>query len=80
MLWEFFKNASTRIKAAAKSVKTKFLVLIGRPEPETPKRRPVIKNRFTSKAGRAMNMGQWCRLTSSHAPIFSLFTYFGDRQ
>jgi hypothetical protein len=27
-----------------------------------------------------MNKGQWCRLTSSHAPIFSLFTYFGDRQ
>jgi hypothetical protein len=80
MLWEFFKTTSARIKAAAKSVKTKFLVLIGQPEPEAPEKCPVQKNRYTSKAGRAMNKGQWCRLTSSHAPIFSLFTYFGDRQ
>ena len=50
MLWEFFKNASTRIKAAAKSVKTKFLVLIGQPEPEAPEKCPVQKNRYTSKA------------------------------
>ena len=91
MLWEFFKKTSARIKAAAKSVKTKFLVLIGQPgeleagtpsapEPEAPEKCPVQKNRYASKAGRAMNKGQWCRLTSSHAPIFSLFTYFGDRQ
>ena len=80
MFWEFFKTTSARIKAAANSIKTKFLVLIGQPEPEAPEKFPVQKNNYTSETRRAMNKGQWCRLTSSHAPIFSLFTYFGDRQ
>ena len=80
MVWELFKKMSTRVKAAAKSVKAQLTALIRKPEPEAPENCQVQRNRSTSKAGRAMNKGQWCRLTSSHAPIFSLFTYFGDRQ
>jgi hypothetical protein len=80
MVWELFKKVSTRVKAAAKSVKAQFTALICKPEPETPENCQGQRNSNTSKAGRAMNKGQWCRLTSSHAPIFSLFTYFGDRQ
>jgi len=33
-----------------------------------------------AKHNDAMNAGKQYRLTSGHAPIFSLFTYFGLRQ
>jgi hypothetical protein len=29
--------------------------------------------------GNAMKMGKRYRLTSDHSPIFSLYTFFGDR-
>lgn len=33
-----------------------------------------------SESGNVFNVGKRYRLTSGHAPIFSLFTYFGNRQ
>lgn len=30
--------------------------------------------------GNVLNAGKRYRLTSGHAPLFSLFTFFGDRQ
>jgi len=44
---------------------------------------PVKKLRIpsiSSEMGNAMKMGKRYRLTSDHSPIFSLFTFFLDRQ
>jgi hypothetical protein len=79
MIWEFFRMTSDRVKATAKNVKTKFLVLISCPEPGAPEQCPIQKNRIASSSGCALNVGRWYRLTSGHAPFFSLFTFFGDR-
>jgi hypothetical protein len=32
------------------------------------------------ESGNALNAGKRYRLTSGHAPLFSLYTFFGDRQ
>jgi hypothetical protein len=34
---------------------------------------------IASESGNVFHMGKRYRLTSGHAPIFSLFTYFGNR-
>jgi hypothetical protein len=34
---------------------------------------------IASSTGNAMKMGKRYRLTSDHSPIFSLYTFFGDR-
>jgi hypothetical protein len=34
---------------------------------------------IASETGNVFHVGKRYRLTSSHAPIFSLFTYFGNR-
>jgi len=34
---------------------------------------------ISSETGNALNVGKRYRLTSGHAPIFSLFTFFGNR-
>jgi|APFre7841882793_1041355.scaffolds.fasta_scaffold01657_5 hypothetical protein len=35
---------------------------------------------IASESGNVFHVGKRYRLTSGHAPIFSLFTYFGNRQ
>ncbi len=45
-----------------------------------PVRRIVTVCHIASESGNVFNVGKRYRLTSSHAPIFSLFTYFGNRQ
>jgi hypothetical protein len=34
----------------------------------------------STQSGNALDAGKRYRLTSDHAPIFSLYTFFGDRQ
>jgi hypothetical protein len=80
MLLDFIVKVGHRIKAAATSIKTKIMVLIRRPESVALRTSQVRIHSLVSGTGCSMNKGQWCQLTSSHAPIFSLFTYFGDRQ
>ena len=45
-----------------------------------PVRAIVTVCHIASESGNVFNVGKRYRLTSSHAPIFSLFTYFGNRQ
>ena len=44
-----------------------------------PVRRIVIVCHIASESGDVFNVGKRYRLTSGHAPVFSLFTYFGNR-
>jgi hypothetical protein len=45
----------------------------------TPVREIVTVCHIASESGNVFNVGKRYRLTSGHAPIFSLFTYFGNR-
>jgi hypothetical protein len=80
MLCYFLTQASKRLKAAAESIKDRVIGFFRRPDPVTHMKCQAGKSSLASGAGCSMNTGQWCKLTSSHAPVFSLFTFFGDRQ
>jgi hypothetical protein len=47
------------------------------PAPPTHARLPALI--VASASGNVLDMGKRYRLTSGHAPIFSLFTFFGNR-
>ena len=80
MLCYFLTQTGKRLKAAAESIGDRIIGLFRRPDPVTQLKCQAGSNSFASKTGCSMNTGQWSRLTQSHAPIFSLFTFFGDRQ
>ncbi|MCK9579169.1 MAG: hypothetical protein M0Q92_01815 [Methanoregula sp.] len=80
MLCYFLTQAGKRLKAAAESVKNRIVDLFRGPDPVTQTKCQAVLNSLASGTGCSMNTGQWCKQTSSHAPIFSLFTFFGDRQ
>ena len=79
MVGEFFLKLIKRAKEMAKALKAKFLALTHKLMPA------VLVMKFltpsiSSETGNALNVGKRYRLTSGHAPIFSLFTFFGNRQ
>jgi hypothetical protein len=80
MLCYFLTQTGKRLKAAAESVKDRVIGFFRRPDPVTQLKCQAGLNSFASLTGCSMNTGQWSQLTQSHAPIFSLFTFFGDRQ
>jgi hypothetical protein len=80
MLCYFLTQAGKRLKAAAESIKDRIIVLFRRPNSVTHMKCQADLNSLASGIGCSMNTGQWSRLTGSHAPVFSLFTFFGDRQ
>lgn len=80
MLCYFLTQVGKRLKAAAESVKDRVIDLFRQPDPLTQKKCYASMNSSASRTGRSMNTGQWSRLTYGHAPVFSLFTFFGDRQ
>jgi hypothetical protein len=79
MIREFFKKLISRAKEVAKVLKSKFLDLTNKLMPAIPVKKFLIPS-LTSEMGNAMQMGKRYRLTSDHSPIFSLFTFFLDRQ
>ena len=79
MAGEFFTQLARRAKKAAQALKAKFTALTRTLLP------PIRVKKFLIPAiscgtGNAMHRGKRYRLTSDHAPIFSLFTFFGNRQ
>ena len=78
MVGEFFLKLIKRAKEMAKALKAKFIALTHKLMPAV-----LVKNFLTpsisSETGNALNVGKRYRLTSGHAPIFSLFTFFGNR-
>jgi hypothetical protein len=79
MIREFFIKLILRAKEVAKVLKSKFLALTNKLMPAVPVKKFLIPN-LSSEMGNAMKMGKRYRLTSDHSPIFSLFTFFLDRQ
>ena len=79
MVGEFFLKLITRAKEVAEALKSKFKAVIIKLQPAVPVMKfPVC--RISSDIGNAMKMSKLYKLTSDHAPVFSLFTFFPDRQ
>jgi hypothetical protein len=79
MAREFFIKLVTRAKEVATAIKEKFVSLAHKLRPAVPAEKfllPVL----SPETNNAMNMGKRYRLTSDHSPVFSLFTFFSDRQ
>ena len=79
MIREFFIKLISRAKEVAKVLKSKFVALTNKLMPAVPVKKFLIPS-ISSDMGNAMKMGKRYRLTSDHSPIFSLFTFFLDRQ
>jgi hypothetical protein len=79
MIGEFFINLITRAKKAAQALKAKFIALTHRLLPQIPVKKFLVPA-LSPETGNAMHMGTRYRLTSDHSPIFSLYTFFPDRQ
>ena len=78
MVGEFFIKLLTRAKEVAKALKAKFNALTNKLMPVVPVKKFLTPS-ISSETGNAMKMGKRYRLTSGHAPIFSLYTFFGNR-
>jgi hypothetical protein len=79
MVGEFFIKLISRAKEIAKALKAKFMALTHKLMPAV-FAKTFLTFSISSETGNAMKMGKRYRLTSGHAPIFSLFTFFGNRQ
>jgi hypothetical protein len=78
MIKEFFRKLVNRAKEVAKVLKAKFNALICKLIPTAPVKIFLVPG-ISSETGNAMKMGKRYRLTSDHSPVFSLYTFFGDR-
>jgi hypothetical protein len=78
MIQEFFSGLVSRAKEVATALKAKFNALFHSLMPGAPAQKFLVPGISSSK-GNAMKMGKRYRLTSDHSPIFSLYTFFGDR-
>jgi hypothetical protein len=78
MIQEFFSGLVTRAKEVAAVLKAKCNALIHNLMPKTPVRKFLAPG-ISAETGNAMKMGKRYRLTSDHSPVFSLYTFFGDR-
>jgi hypothetical protein len=79
MIREFFINLVHRAKKAAHAIKAQFNALAHRLLPSVPVEKFPIPAP-SPEVDKAMDMGKRYRLTSDHSPVFSLFTFFPDRQ
>jgi len=79
MIGEFFRKLVTRAKEVAKALKAKLTALTRTLMAAVPVMKIPVPP-LSSDIGNAMNMSRKYRRTSDHSPIFSLYTFFGDRQ
>lgn len=78
MIREFFCELVTRAKEVAKVLKAKCIALMNKLMPAAPVKKFLVPG-ISSETGNAMKMGKRYRLTSDHSPVFSLYSFFGDR-
>jgi hypothetical protein len=78
MITEFFRKLVTRAKEVAQVLKAQCNALISKLLPTAPVKIFLVPG-ISPAMGNAMKMGKRYRLTSDHSPIFSLYTFFGDR-
>lgn len=80
MLREILKTAGRWIHETGLSISTKITVLIRYPGPCTFERKLAQLCSMASMTGCRSHEGPERRLINSHAPVFSLFTFFADSQ
>jgi hypothetical protein len=78
MIGEFFRKLVTRAKEVARVLKAQCNALVSKLLPTAPVKIFLVPG-ISPAMGNAMKMGKRYRLTSDHSPIFSLYTFFGDR-
>jgi len=79
MIKKFVARLVLRAKEVARAIFEKIGAAMDEVTPSVPACAGIRLIVATSKQKDAMNVGKRYRLTSGHAPIFSLFTYFGLR-
>jgi hypothetical protein len=77
-LIERFRAWVKQAKKAAAALKERITAAARKIKP-TPPAVACARALVVSSDGNILNAGKRYRLTSGHAPIFSLFTFFGDR-
>jgi hypothetical protein len=81
MIRELAALVKMGLKKAVKAIKAKFIsVTYHLATPSVSPCLPFSGYIIPTGAVHALNLGLRYRLTSGHAPIFSLFTFFRDRQ
>ena len=79
MIKKFVARLVLRAKEVARAIFAKIGAAIHEVLPSVPACAGIRLIVVSSKYKNALNAGKRYRLTSGHAPIFSLFTYFGLR-
>jgi hypothetical protein len=80
MIREFITRLRTRAKEIAKALIGKIGAAIRKYLPSHPAHAGIRRLIVPTESGNALNAGKRYRLTSGHAPVFSLYTFFGNRQ
>jgi len=80
MIREIVAHLKMGLKKTVKAIKAKFIsVTYHLVTPSVSACLPFSGYVIPTGTVNALNLGLRYRLTSSHAPIFSLFTFFGNR-
>ena len=80
MIREFIARLRTRAKEIAKALIEKIGSAIRKYTLSRPASAGIHRLIVPTESGNALNAGKRYRLTSGHAPVFSLYTFFGNRQ
>jgi len=80
MIRKFVARLALRAKAVARAIFAKIGAAMYEVTPSVPACAGILLILASAKYKDPLNAGKRYRLTSGHAPIFSLFTYFGLRQ
>ena len=80
MFRDTFARLGTRLNEIAKAIKAKIGVAISQCMPSLPVFAGIKENIVVTGSTNALNAGKRYRLTSGHAPVFSLFTFFDHRK
>ena len=80
MIKETFARLGTGLYEIAKAIKAKIGTAINQCMPSLPAFAGIRELIVVTGSTNALNARKRYRLTSGHAPVFSLFTFFGNRQ
>jgi hypothetical protein len=79
MIGEFFIHLLDRAKKAAKALKVKVIALVHKLQLPVIAKKALLPG-IPPGIVQAMHISRCYRLTSDHSPVFSLYTFFPDRQ
>jgi hypothetical protein len=80
MIREFIARLRTRAKEIAEALIAKIGPAIRKYTPSCPPSAGIHRLIVPTESGNALNAGKRYRLTSGHTPVFSLYTFFSNRQ